>query len=135
MKKENWPELLAQEIRKAKKKEFIWGEFDCTIWVADMIKTLKGIDFAKDFRGTYSTKAGAYKVIKEHGCENVEQLATTYLGKPRRINKARRGDVVSDEFNGEYILGICMGKYSWFLNETVGLVSEKTINCRKSWRY
>lgn len=44
---------------------FAWGSWDCALFAAAGIQAITGTDVADDFRGKYSTEAGALATIKD----------------------------------------------------------------------
>ena len=96
MRQNGWEQRLWRVTRGALVKPFEYGTNDCAIFAADCVKAITGVDLAAELRGTYSTEAGALKVILQRGCENIEQLISTFLPEmPKEM--ARRGDLVSVE--------------------------------------
>jgi len=91
--------------------EFSWGEMDCCLFVADVLKDIHGRDFAEPWRGTYSTEFGAKRIIIKHG--GMEGLLSSVFGPMHPAVDARDGDPVL--FSGKLIapdsiggaLGIC----------------------------
>lgn len=121
--KDNWPEILASEIAAAD-RPFVWGEWDCCLFAAHVVRAMTGEDFAKSFRG-YRTKNDALKLLKQHG--GVSGIASKFLPEiPTTF--ACRGDVVEIDD----ALGICIGQWSMFLTET-GLVQLPTLDGVRAW--
>ena len=44
---------------------FAWGSNDCSSFSADAVLAMTGVDIASDFRGLYSTEAGAAAAIEK----------------------------------------------------------------------
>lgn len=134
MRFENWPEMLQEQIKHAKLKSFEWGKFDCCLFAADTVYAMTGVDPVAEFRGRYSTRIGAAKLIKAAG--GFEAMITAVLGPPKSILKVSRGDVVLGEVSSlEHlgpVLGVCEGGVSWFVGEE-GLIAIPTKCCTKSW--
>ena len=58
---------LAAWLSEQGRRPWVWGECDCTMWVADWIKAVSGIDPAERYRGRYRTQRGAEHVLKHRG--------------------------------------------------------------------
>ncbi len=41
-----------------------WGSNDCCLFAADAVEALTGVDVAAEFRGRYTTKRGAFAMIR-----------------------------------------------------------------------
>lgn len=104
--------MLAEEIRKSLSKPFVWGEHDCCLFACDVVKALTGEDMAHDFRGKYTNKLEAVRVIKEFAGGGLAELAAKRAAesglKEAPIPFAGRGDVVLVDNNGHDALGIVM---------------------------
>lgn len=97
MRKENWVTLLADFLKTHLNAPFKRGEHDCAVFVAQALEVITGDDFIREFNGKeYHSKGEAAKLLKTHGFDDLEALATDRLGEPyANINFAKRGDVVS----------------------------------------
>ena len=95
MKKQGWENKLDAYLRKCKNKPFKRGRHDCVLFAAKAIKETTGKNFFKDYEGTYTNKKEAYETLDAMGIQDVEALATRFLGEPILKSFARRGDVVS----------------------------------------
>lgn len=133
MRREDWPEELARMLREASSRPFAWGEHDCCLFAADVVQAITGEDHAAEFRGRYTTAAGAARALKRYGAGN---LVATIDAKLPRIAPAlaRRGDVVCKEFEDVGpALGICVGIQSAFASHT-GIAMHNTLDCDHAWR-
>lgn len=134
----NWPAQLTEAVRLAGSRSFVWGESDCCLISADIIRAITGIDPAKDIRGTYDSRLGAARVVEGFG--GIEAMAGAFAaqyGWPEvPTNRASRGDLVMSEpetEGGWPALGICVGPDAVFPGES-GLVFKRVRNCAKAWR-
>lgn len=133
--KENWPKILAEYIRKKQGKKFVWGKNDCCTFVAGSVKLMTGHDFYKEFRGTYNDEDSAREALKTIGNGSLYQVLLKNFGKTIPVAYAQRGDIVMDRKTMS--IGICDGVYSWFLGALVygdetrpdGIVQKPTIGC------
>ncbi|MDG9890554.1 DUF6950 family protein [Pseudomonas juntendi] len=95
MRYRDWPTRLHETIQAAFERPFLWGEFDCCLFVADCAAAICGVDPAKEYRGRYKTEIGAKRVIAStHG--SVEAVLDTYFERID-VQFAQRGDIVSFE--------------------------------------
>lgn len=106
-------------LRSRAKTPFAWGAHDCALFAADGIQAITGVDIAADFRGKYTTEAGALVAIKAIcGGATVADAAAYCAGKhglKEWTNKkgapqplfARRGDLVVFEApTGQLVAGL-----------------------------
>jgi len=122
MRSENWPEILAAELKKAAKKTFAWGSHDCCLFAADVAYAMTGEDYASEFRGHYSTSIGAAMALKKYGAGSIKATLTTKLGEPLPPMQAGRGDfVLADAGQGDTV-GICCGPQAAFVSINGGLL-------------
>lgn len=126
IRQEGWESALFDYIRAARSRPFVWGEFDCCLFVADIIAAMTGVDVAADFRGRYSTATGALRLVKKSGGD-LDGLAETVfsglgidpLSSPLM---AGRGDILRlilpdnmENFGG--MGAVCLGREVAFLTE------------------
>jgi hypothetical protein len=129
MRIEGWETLLNDHITVAYRHGVKWGEHDCALWCADWVFKATGKDLFSDWKGKYKTSAGAAKLMKRRGFNDVASIADAAL-KAVLVGLAQRGDVM---LHPEGTLGICNGKHSFFLtNESVTMID--TLQCLKAWR-
>lgn len=102
---------LTQETEAAFYKPFRWGQHDCALFVADCIDRMTGSAVAGQYRGRYTTAAGARRITGRSLEAFVERIAGE-LGLPEVSPlKARRGDVVVfDDAHGP-TLGVVVGRH------------------------
>lgn len=106
------------------------------MFVADFLKASTGRDYAARWRGTYSTKLGAMRLLRRYG--GMVGLASAAFGDPVPRLHARRGDPVL--VGGPYIeqdgigeaLGICDGPEAVCLTEN-GLVRVPMTEAKAAW--
>lgn len=90
---DGWDVKLAEYVRAKETATFSWGHLDCTLFTAGAVEAMTGVDHAKDFRGTYLSPVGAYKVLEQHG--GVHGLADSILGERVPPLLLKRGDVAA----------------------------------------
>lgn len=110
MRKETWDIELFSLIKSRRNTPFEWGKHDCTLFVADCILAMTGVDPAKEYRN-YSTEQGAMLIVGKFG--SLEKLVDSMLSRVD-VKLAQRGDVVMIEslpgVTGKAALGICLGQ-------------------------
>ena len=137
--RDGWEHYLDEFIFKRKRSSFRYGKNDCCLFVCDAVERMTGVDPAEEFRGKYSTKSGAYELLKKFAGGKLEETVRTLTknyGMPE-INKnfAGRGDVVL--VNGEMgdALGIVdMTGEQVAIPARKGLVFFPMIAIKKAWR-
>ncbi|KAB2728266.1 hypothetical protein F9K83_02055 [Brucella anthropi] len=70
----------------------VWGRSDCILTVADAVKAVLGDDPAKDIRGKYKSKAGAYRLVRQRGFKSVADVLGS-LFEEIPVALAQRGDL------------------------------------------
>ncbi|MBZ9980393.1 hypothetical protein LB521_04430 [Mesorhizobium sp. BR-1-1-8] len=102
----DWDRRLARLVSGIKDVPGVWGESDCLLTAAAGIEAVTGEDIMAPWRGRYTTEAGAARLMRKEGCENVEDVLGKFFGLPP-IGRllARRGDVGVVEQNGVLCAG------------------------------
>lgn len=72
--------------------EFRWGEMDCCLFVADVLRARHGKDYAERWRGSYSTEFGARRLVAKHG--GLEGLASSVFGPMQPVSECDDGSPV-----------------------------------------
>ena len=84
---------LTRFLNAAAERPFVWGEFDCLLWLADWIETRRGIDLGVNFRGCYSTMLQAARIVRDaDGMVSLVDMLTRGSGV-RRASVGARGDI------------------------------------------
>jgi hypothetical protein len=122
--------LLPEILEKYRVEPFTWGQLDCCLFAANVIRDMTGHDYAEDLRGTYDTQFGAARVLHRYG--GLEELVDHFLGPSQAPSLARRGDVVLGEVP-EPTVGICVGHKAVFKSDG-GLESLPLDLCIRSWK-
>jgi len=102
-----WAVELALVIEKHGGLPFQYGVSDCGVLAADAVYAVLGEDILKPYRG-YKTKAGAGRILRKNGCENVGELFAKHF-KEGDKSAAMRGDIGVVDFNGEVAGGVFTG--------------------------
>jgi len=133
---EHWPILLSKFLQEKQGSEFVWGQNDCSLFVADCINALTGFDCGAHVRGTYSDADGARKVLTDFG--GMFSMVESFLGDPRPYPmKNMRGDIVMHDFGTASCLGVIddTGRRAAFLSVNRGLIREPISNKMIVWGY
>lgn len=106
----DWPRLYKEYSELARRKRFVWGEFDCCLMAADWIKYVSGVDVAEPFRDRYSDARGAWKALRDYCDGGVPQLCdrivATYTIDEVKMLTAFRADIALVDYDGRESLGI-----------------------------
>ena len=124
-----------QSISAASERRFSWGQFDCFIFCAEVIKAMTGEDIFKDyeFRKKYKSAKGAIKQFRRHGFLNIEAI-WDHFATPIGINYAQRGDLILIEEGQELpAVGPVVDSRAAFLSLD-GLTYRKVNEARCAWR-
>ena len=137
--RENWEHFLSEFIFKRKDSSFKYGQNDCCLFVADAVEKITGVDIAEEFRGQYTTKAEAYKLLMNFSGGAVEEtfktLSRQYGFHEISPNYAGRGDIVLVEGEMGDAVGIVdMTGEQVAIPARKGLISFPMIAIRKAWR-
>jgi hypothetical protein len=95
--RENWEDFLSDFICKRKDSAFKYGENDCCLFVADAVENITGVDIAEEFRGKYTSKVEAYRLLIKYSGGAVEEtfkeLSKNYGFHEISTKYAGRGDI------------------------------------------
>jgi hypothetical protein len=128
---DGWEDRLTALVQDRLTMPFIWGQNDCCLWPADVVKTLKGIDVAEDVRGTYESARGATRVLALVGGL---PTALARTGTPIAPLCAGVGDVGLVTAGGEMeVGGVCMGDH-WLVVAKNGLAQVPLSAAQQAWR-
>lgn len=104
MRRNDWPERLAEYIESRRRRVFRYGSDDCALFAADWVLEATGDDPAATWRG-YASESEAQALIDAaggmRGLVNLPERATPML--------AQRGDVVLAEHEGQQVFGVVVG--------------------------
>ncbi|MPT00937.1 MAG: hypothetical protein E2581_20910 [Pseudomonas sp.] len=95
MRYRDWPARLHETIQAASERPFLWGEFDCCLFVSDCSIAICGVDPAKEYRGRYKTEIGAKRVIAARHGSLEAVLDVHFMRVP--VEFVQRGDIVAFE--------------------------------------
>ncbi len=132
MRKQNWPRIIADQIHAHMKTKFVWGESDCCLVVADILKAYTDFDIAKDFRGKYKTAMGSKRALKRYGGGDIKSTVSSML-EEIPVSEAGRGDLALVSTEVGESLAIVFSTRAWVMSESgmVALTMDK-VTC--AWR-
>ena len=111
---EDWVSRLDAYFESVKSRPFMWGEFDCCLFVAEACAAITGTHPVPDAAGAYKTKIGAYRWLRrEFG--GAGEMLTLLCGAPVDPNFARRGDVALIKAENGFALGIIDLSGEWII--------------------
>lgn len=129
-----WPHLLDDFIEAARHRPFAWGVHDCGLFAANWIRQATGVDPAKRWRRRYTTERGAWRVLRNDGLLDMEDVGRAAYGEPmENARLAGRGDIVSVLSGGLVCLGVHLG-HRVVCAGPDGLVFLPVSAIRHAWR-
>jgi len=115
-------------IKNSNPETFEYGTMDCALWAFRYLKNVNGMDLFSKYVGKYKTWAGGREALRKNGDVSLINYISHHL-QPIAIGFASRGDLVM--YRGA--VGICHGKFSFFLNKKE-VASRATSDCRYAWK-
>jgi len=103
-----WESKLGDFISSRVDSPLAWGKNDCCLFACDSIEVITGTDPAEWFRGKYSTKEEAYKLLKEFAGGGLIEVVGRLTKEHSMLQLsspfyAQRGDLVYSEVD------VCLG--------------------------
>ena len=138
----DWQSRMSRALTARRETLFAWGGHDCALFACDIARVVCEIDFAEPLRGRYTTRLGAYKVLKDYGGggleETAEKIAKDHDCEEVTPLMARRGDIILAKIlvYGEVLedsLGVCIGERAAFA-AAQGFVQVPMTQTRRAWR-
>ena len=94
----DWPDKLISFITKRDRTPLEWGKSDCSLFACDAINAMNGSDPGHWFRGKYTTKKQAFKLLKQFGggglVETTERVMKEMQYEEIKPDQANSGDLV-----------------------------------------
>ena len=118
MRREDWVERLDVVLRDAATRVFVWGQWDCCLFVGACIEAMTGEHPVPDAIGAYHDEASARDWLRDH-FGSIEAMARLFLGAPIEPVFAGRGSVALIAQNGHHAFGLVGldGKTLLFVDE------------------
>lgn len=120
IRKPGWIAAYHDVIEDIRRTPFDWSAHECaTGLAARVVEAITGHDFAAEYRGRYTTAAGAYRVMRHAGFENLADLAASCLPEYEHPSQAHIGDIVAIEDSSifTFVLGVVSGERIHALSE------------------
>lgn len=108
----DWRRRFAEEVDHLRRTPFDWDGHDCVVGLAgNMALAITGTDCAEQYRGAYSTAAGALKVMRKAGFENVADMVASMLPEIHP-STAHVGDIAAIPMDSPFgfALGVVNGE-------------------------
>lgn len=105
----DWRAALVAYLSATRDKAFAYGVHDCTLFAADAVQAMTGVDLAADWRGKYSTLAEGEDLLRAAGYDgNTAMVSALFAECP--VAMAQPGDiaVIATEIGDS--LGIVQGE-------------------------
>ena len=109
MRYNDWETRLSRYLLAARSRPFSYGKHDCCLFAAGAVFAITGVDIAEGFRGKYSSRAEAVKLIRQEAKSLRGLLASIskeYGLAEVPVSQAQRGDIVLLRRPSDYSLGI-----------------------------
>lgn len=124
--------LLMKFLDRSTAKEFIWGENDCSLDLADWLG-MNGFDVAKDWRGTYSSELECQALLDARGgLLSVITAEASRLGL-QATARPQQGDIAVITINGRSMCAIMMPSGRWRMRTLDGFVVSKAGEVIAAW--
>lgn len=135
----DWPIRLEAYLACVSEDEFSWGSNDCALFACNVALELTGTDLAREFRGRYHTKTGAYAMLKKFADGGLEililKIADEHGINEVRVSMAQRGDIVLLETDaGPTLSVVCMDGINVTAPCPTGLERWPMDRGRRAWR-
>ena len=136
---EDWTVRLDAYLCWMAEGSFSWGSNDCALFAGNMVRELTGTDIAKQFRGKYHTKAGAYAALKKFAGGGLEatsvKISAEHGMEEVPVRMAQRGDIVFLKTDmGETLAIVGMDGTHVTAPGPTGLVRWPVGKGRRAWR-
>lgn len=108
----DWEERLADFIAAGQTRAFEWGAWDCVLMATACAAAITGEDKAAAFRGAYTTRRGAARILRTLG-QGTLLRTVNHNFAPKSPAYARRGDLIWHRG----AVGVCIGKAAAFITD------------------
>ena len=104
--------LLPEFVERNRHRPFAWGSWDCSLFAAEAIQAITGVDVGAEFRGKYKTERSAMRTIKRVTGGTGVGAAAAYVAQQNGMAEiahpraAGRGDLVIANNAGRVLAGI-----------------------------
>jgi hypothetical protein len=115
----DWHSRLNAFVDGVKRMPFDWATNNCGEHFAfGAVKTMTDVDIGSHYRGRYTTAAGAVRVMRKDGFDNLGDLVASHLPEIHP-SRARLGDLaaIPDDSPFGFTLGVVNGETVLMLGE------------------
>ena len=133
----DWEPRLFSVLEDSKNKPFIWGKHDCCHFSSACVEAMTGQNPIFPFLEKYHDKSSARDILRTLGSGSLLKTLIDIFGPAIPPSFGRRGDVAFLVQKSGPSVGICLGKFSYFVGETTGhegLISIPTLEIKKIFR-
>jgi hypothetical protein len=107
----DWQTRLHRFLLASANVQFEYGVIDCCLFACDAVLAMTGTDPALEFRGKYSSRAEAVKIMRRHTGKKTLRAFVTRTFTAQQIESvpvlfAQRGDLILLKRSADYSLGI-----------------------------
>lgn len=122
----DWRSRLIAYLGQVSARPFAPGTHDCALFFAGAVEAMTGVDYAKPYRGRYTTLRGGLRVLRKDGFADHIALAAHHLPEIAPAFAWPGDGMVVDTDEGP-ALGVCQGRAVYLLGPNGGgLVSILT---------
>lgn len=123
MRHPDWRDRLVAYLHSARVRPFEFGQHDCSLFAADCVAAMTGVDMASDWRGRYATMRGGLRVLRKAGFDDHVALAAAHFPEVTPL-LAQPGDLAVVPTDDGPALGVVQGEAVYVLGPRgLGLVS------------
>lgn len=130
MRRNDWPQRLAEFIESTHAEPFCYGSHDCCMFAGRAVEAMTGEN--PTLQWNYSNEIGAKRLLARKG--GLVQMLSETLGIPIHPSEAGRGDVVLAELDLGPSVGICLGRMCVFATEPAGVLMLGREIAHLAWR-
>lgn len=105
----DWRSRLSACVEGALQRPFEWGQHDCMLFPADAVLAMTGVDPAKEWRGRYSTRIGAARILRKVIAAGDGSAVVRSILPEIAPLLASDGDIAAVEQDGLRIMGVIIG--------------------------
>lgn len=122
MRHPDWKLSLIQYLAESARKPFAPGQHDCALFAAGAVEAMTGVDYARPFKGRYTTLKGGVRLLREAGFADHIALAASRLDEIAPAFAAPGDLAVIDTPEGP-AMGVVQGESVYVLTvDRLGLV-------------
>ena len=135
----DWQSAFDEFLIANSARPFVWGQWDCCLFVADAIRAITGEDLARDLRARYSSLREARWILRARfGSASIERSVAKLFalaGLPEVSPRfAHRGDPVIARGGSDFQIGVVGLNGSIVINsETQGLIEIPRTLAVRAW--